>query len=107
SPTQTIDLLTNDDVLDILRSATDNREVLREGDLVLWVARHADTGDRWVGVFWTGDTAKSVRVPAGSLDLPPGAAGVDLWSGATVGLTEGMLTVEVPSHGVRLLRFPA
>ncbi|HEX8507960.1 MAG TPA: glycoside hydrolase family 27 protein [Propionibacteriaceae bacterium] len=107
SPTQTIDLLTNDDVLDILRSATDNREVLREGDLVLWVARHADTGDRWVGAFWTGDTAESVRVPAGSVDLPPEAAGVDLWSGVTVGLTEGLLTVEVPSHGVRLLRFPA
>lgn len=107
SPTETIDLLTNADVLDVLRFGTDNREVLREGDLVLWVARHAHTGDRLVGIFWTGGSAEPVHIAAGSVDLPADTTGDDLWSGQPVAVKAGVLAVEVPSHGVRLLRFPA
>ncbi len=105
SPPETIDLLTNDAVLDVLRSGTDGREVLREGDLVLWTARHVTGDDRWVGVFWTGDEPGSVRVAAGSADLAPDAAGVDLWSGGNVAAVDGELALDVPAHGVRLLRF--
>lgn len=107
SPAETIDLLTNAAVLDILRHGADNREVLREGDLVLWVSQNADTGERWVGIFWTGAAAETVTLPVASVDVPAGATGVDLWSGQPVIVRDDALTVEVPSHGVRLLRFPA
>lgn len=107
SPPETIELLTNPGVLEILTSGTDNCEVLREGDLVVWVARQATTGARWVGVFWTGDTAETVQLPAGSAGVTAGSAGLDLWSGADVALVDGDLVVDVPAHGVRLLRFPA
>lgn len=39
SPPETIELLTNDETLDVLWHSGDNREVLREKDLVLWTAR--------------------------------------------------------------------
>ena len=107
SPPETIALLTDDAVLDVLRSGTDGREVLREGDLVLWTARHRAAGDRWVGVFWTGDGPGSVRVETGSVDVAPDATGTDLWSGEAVTATRGVLDLDVPAHGVRLIRFGA
>jgi len=106
SPPATIQLLTNDAVLQVLREGTGGREVLREGDLVLWTAHHQTSGDRWVGVFSTADTPSTVGVETGSVDVPPDAAGIDLWSREAVHAANGLLSLEIPAHGVRLLRFP-
>lgn len=58
-------------------------------------------------MFWTSDLAQTVRLLAGSAGLELGSAGVDVWSGADVPLVDVELVVEIPAHGVRLLRFPA
>jgi alpha-galactosidase len=102
---QTFALLTNPDVLRILRHSTDNGEVLSDGDLRLWSATDADTGDRWLGAFWLGDAPMTVDLSA--LELPTlgrpadGRAAVDVWTGEPT--TPDTLTI--PAHGVRLLRF--
>ena len=54
SPPETLDLLTNTDLLDVLNASRNNRELLRDGDLVLWAAESTTSEDRFVAVFNTG-----------------------------------------------------
>ncbi|MCU1516159.1 MAG: putative alpha-galactosidase [Pseudarthrobacter sp.] len=119
SPPETLALLTNPDLLDVLNASRGNRELLREGDLVLWVAESTTSADRFVAVFNTGTADLARMIPVGDLGLDPvdvgGAAagfswrGREAWSGdeAVVGLSAGQpaLDVKVPPHGARFYRF--
>jgi alpha-galactosidase len=117
SPPETLGLLTNADLLEVLTASRNNRELLREGDLVLWAADSTTSSDRFVAVFNTG-TADLVRtLPAGDLGLDsvvdgPGYRSLarEAWSGddAVLGSIAGLpaLEVKVPGHGAKLYRFP-
>ncbi|MEU2202707.1 glycoside hydrolase family 27 protein [Isoptericola sp. NPDC019482] len=104
-------------VLEVARRSGGGRELLREGErgaeTVVWGAATDDGATRWAGVFSTAPDARRVRVPAASAGLPgsPGSV-VDVWSGEAMPLLpasaatggDTVLDVEVPAHGVRLLR---
>ncbi|XXM84740.1 glycoside hydrolase family 27 protein [Cellulosimicrobium sp. PMB13] len=133
SDAATIADLTRTDVLDVLNRSTGGRELLREGDTVVWGAAGDRTldGVRWAGIFSTASSPRRVTVPAASAGLAvgprAGAAGahdgarpsdgarpvlVDVWTGERVPLVppsaatggDHLVDVEVPAHGVRLLR---
>lgn len=102
TPASTHALLTNDAVLELLGSDA-SRELVRDGDLVVWTAdRGAVT---WCGVFWLGDAAARREVYLADLGVGGHEQAVDVWTGATVPVHDGRVTLEVPAHGVRLLRF--
>lgn len=83
SAPETIALFQNDDVLEILRDSTGNRELLRERDLVIWTAERGDT--RWVAVFNTADEAREVPFDTRSLGFGPApAVVVDVWDAASI-----------------------
>jgi alpha-galactosidase len=121
STPETIALLTNPDVLAILGSSTRNREVFREGDLVLWAADGAD-GVRYVAAFNLDDASRDVVVDVANVDLPARLTGsiTELWTHASVvaepvsvqsddarGVAPGssVLRLTIPAHGARLLRY--
>ncbi|GAA2976624.1 hypothetical protein JOD63_003346 [Microbacterium terrae] len=115
----TVALLQNDAVLEVLRSSSGNRELLRERDLVVWAADGAGA-ERWVAVFNLSDEARTE--PFDTRVLGFGAAPapvVDVWSGASVavepisvqsdaarGVAPGssVVRLELPPHGCALLR---
>jgi alpha-galactosidase len=108
----TIADLTHPGLIDVLRCSDGGRELVREGDTVVWGAATADGAVQWAAVFNTSDVPRRVVVPAGSAGLtarPP--AVVDVWSGAEVATRPAeantahdvVLDLEVPAHGVRLL----
>jgi len=100
SDPRTVQLLTNDAVLGVLKASANNREVLREGGLVVWTADPADGGGgRYVAVFNIGDEPLPVRQPVFS----PGPA-TDLWTGAPVPIVDGAFVTELRPHEARLLR---
>ncbi len=112
SPPETLALLTNTDLLDVLKASRNNRELMRDGGLVLWAAESTTSEDRFAAVFNTG-TADLVRtIPVADLGVPAGFAGRvrEAWSGdeAAIGFQEGRpaLEVKLPSHGAQLYRFP-
>jgi alpha-galactosidase len=112
SPPETLALLTNTDLLDVLKASRNNRELLRDGGLVLWGAESTTSDDRFVAVFNTG-TADLVRtIPVGDLGVPTGFAGRirEAWSGdeSAIGLQDGRAAIEVklPAHGAQLYRIP-
>ncbi|WP_277208804.1 alpha-galactosidase [Isoptericola croceus] len=104
SDPDTIADLTHAGVLEVLHRSTGGRELLREGDTVLWAAAtegHAPT--RWAGIFNTAPDPRRIEIPLTS--VVAAAAGVtDVWSGQPVAVHDGVIAVDVPDHGVRLLR---
>ncbi|GAA1713713.1 glycoside hydrolase family 27 protein [Isoptericola hypogeus] len=115
----TIADLVHPGLLDLTHRSADGRELLREGnrgaETVVWGAEGtgARDGARWAAVFSTADVARRLRVPAASAGLPGAPLALtDVWSGVRVDLAppgaasggDSVLDVEVPAHGVRLLR---
>ncbi len=86
SPPATIDLLTNADVLEVLSATKDNREVLRDGELVVWTASSTAPerpGSRYAAVFWLGDQPRRVTIPLLSIGAKPTDTITELWTGET------------------------
>ncbi|MDT0345750.1 glycoside hydrolase family 27 protein [Streptomyces litchfieldiae] len=104
SPADTIDLLTNDAALDVLWHSTDNREVLREGDTVLWTARDTDGRTRYAAVFSLSDAPRRVRVPLGSIGGRPGDRLRELWTHTDTPHDDRTVTADLDAHGAALYR---
>ncbi|SMH42731.1 Alpha galactosidase A [Rathayibacter oskolensis] len=102
TPADTLELLTNDDVLALL-SSDSSREIVRDGDLVVWAASQGPV--EWRAVFWLGAAGTTLR--AHLADLGVTGTPVDVWSGARLDVIDGAVPLEVEPHGVRLVRFDA
>ncbi|WP_428935777.1 glycoside hydrolase family 27 protein [Streptomyces sp. ACT015] len=104
SPPETIDLLTHDEALAVLWHGTGGREVLREGDLVLWTARDTDGGTRYAAVFSTSGAARRFHVPLGSIGARRQDRVRELWTRRDTPHDGHRITVDLPAHGAALYR---
>jgi hypothetical protein len=117
----TVALFTNADVLAVHAASSGNREVLREGPLILWAA-DGPAGERFAAAFNLGVTPLPVALDAADLGLPSRLDGEvhELWTGAAVntrrvesqsdrlrGVTPGStcLDLTLRPHGAALLRY--
>ena len=119
SDPETIALFTNAEVLSILATSRNNRELFRERDLVVWAAE-GPNGERWAAVFNERDVAADETLDVSWLGFgsAPGSV-IDVWTGDPVptevareqshdvysvapGSTALRLTLE--PHGCALLR---
>ncbi|WP_202872644.1 glycoside hydrolase family 27 protein [Kribbella soli] len=94
---ETLALLKNPALAEVLTTSYDGREVIREpvddGELIVWTARGQNCS--YAAIFWTGSTPREVTIPLASLAAE--GAPRDLWGDS--------VTDEVPAHGVRWLKF--
>lgn len=104
SPRETIELLTDDEALDVLFHSRDNREVLREDDLVLWTARDTDGRARYAAVFSLADVPRRFAVPLGSVGARPDDHARELWTRTDTPHDGRHLHVGLPAHGAALYR---
>ncbi|WP_084128161.1 glycoside hydrolase family 27 protein [Demequina sp. NBRC 110055] len=104
----TIALLTNPAITEVLQTSVDGREIVREpledgdGELIVWTARSATSDRAYAAVFWTGQSAHQAGVELSSL-LGIGHARItatDLWPGQTTSIESHRLIATVPAHGV-------
>ncbi|MGV4988402.1 hypothetical protein ACVB8X_34870 [Streptomyces sp. NRAIS4] len=102
SPPETVGLLTNGEALAVLLHSTGNREVLREGDLVLWTARDTDGRTRYAAVFSLADGPRRYEIPLGSLGARPADRVQELWSRTAVPHDGRQPAVDLPGHGAAL-----
>ncbi|MDO4070173.1 glycoside hydrolase family 27 protein [Clavibacter michiganensis] len=104
---ETVALLTVPAMIRILQHSRDNREVIREDDLVVWTAEATDADAGYVAVFQLGDEPASRRIPLSSVGRRPGAGDTvtDAWTGEPVAVDGDAVTLDVPAHGSRVLRF--
>jgi hypothetical protein len=60
----TLSLLTNKNVLHVLKNSTGNRPLFNRNDEVAWVADDPATGDKFLAVFYTADQQQAVEEKA-------------------------------------------
>jgi alpha-galactosidase len=102
SDSDTIALLTNEKVFELIRTVTSSREIIREGGLVVWTAETGDRLRRYVAIFATGEESFDIDLPLTSLGSSPESVVVDLWERTE--LPRGSsLTGRVPAHGCLLV----
>jgi len=101
---QTLGLLTNADVLAVLSESSNNRQVLRDHELVLWTADRTGVPGRYVAVFNTGETPISLDSAWFAVGCVPGGRVVDLWEQKELPELSDRLIADVPPHGSLLLR---
>lgn len=114
SPPETIELLTNPGVLEILNASTDNREVLAERGVIIWTATSTTSPDRFVAIFNTADDDRQVIQPLADLGLGETASwatsdAVEAWtaqnSAELRGDADTLLVRDLGAHDAVALRF--
>lgn len=102
TPAETLSLLTNDGLLEVLSRSTGGREIIRDHSLVVWAAEL--DGDAVRAVFWLGENAETLDVHLADLGCSPAVTAVDVWSGQPITVADGTIPLVVPRHGARVIR---
>ncbi len=97
-------VLTNPEVLDVDQYSENNRQVIRKGDTVVWMAAVAQHGGDYIAVFNLGDAPQQVNYSWPDLGMPFGRYPVrDLWQRRDLGHNDHIEATVAP-HGVMLYR---
>lgn len=105
----TMNLLTNDEVLEVNQDPLGRQasRIAQDGSLEVW-AKPMENGSTAVGLFNRDETPKTVVAKWSDLKLSGPMRVRDLWRQKDIGVFRDQFGVEVPRHGVMLLRlFPA
>jgi len=101
----TLNLLTNDEVLDVNQDPLGRQagRVIKGGDLEVW-AKEMEDGSRAVGLFNLGPREAKVTVRWSDIGLPRRRVVRDLWQQKDLGVFEEEYSTPVARHGAMLLR---
>jgi alpha-galactosidase len=101
----TLNLLTNDEVLEVSQDPLGKQagRVSKDGNLEVW-AKKMEDGSLAVGLFNRGVVANRVNAKWSDLGLTGKQRVRDLWRQADIGDFEGRFEASVPRHGVVLVR---
>jgi len=104
-----LNLLTNNEVLEVARSGTNARQVFRKGGRIAWMADVPGTADRYLAVFRAGERDGSESqgdwvLSLDELGLPGERLFRDLWQAREVGVFRETFPIVLPVHGAALYR---
>jgi alpha-galactosidase len=100
----TLDLLTNDEVLEIHRASHSCRQAFRRGTTIAWIADGDRDGVYYLALFNLGFEGTRVAIRPCDIGLPETMRLRDLWAHEELGLVTRSFAVDIPSHGVRLFK---
>ncbi len=96
-------LLTNPEVIAVNQASSGNRPHFLEDLTRIWSARAAN-GDRYLALFNTGESERTVGIDLDLLGIHGSVTVRDLWARQADGTATGRIDRTVPPHGSRLLR---
>lgn len=102
-PTDVQSLLTNMDVLSLLRHSHAAYELYHTSEHITWTTQATD-GSRYLAIFNTSDSSFVITT---NLNLPNTYTLYDLWTHENLDEVQNSFALEVPSHGVRLVKLIA
>lgn len=100
----TLNLLTNREALDVLNASKNNRLLFHEDDRIAWTADGREKDIIYLALFNTSGENTSIEVSLESLGLKSTSAIRDLWAKKELGECSHSLSLDVRSHGARLIR---
>jgi alpha-galactosidase len=98
----TMNLLTNEEVLNVSRNGVNPRERYRANDIVVWSA-DMTAGATAVGVFNLSNAPRTVQVNVAALGLSGDVSVRDLWLKQDLGQSNTTVVVDMDAHGAQLL----
>ena len=104
----TLSILTNDDVLRVNQHGKGQHEVFKGGycdQHVIWQSFDDETDDIYLAFFniWNKDT--QIEYDITSIGMNGTYTATELWSHESLGETAGRITVSLPIHGAKLIKF--
>ena len=96
-------LLTNEEVLSLLKTSRNAHQTIRQGDMIVWQAE-GEEGNVFLAVFNTTNWSETFAIDFRALDLTGSYKLRDLWAQKELGEVEGKLIVEVDSHDAKLYK---
>jgi alpha-galactosidase len=101
----TLNLLTNDEVLDVNQDPLGRQaaRVSKDGQLEVW-AKDMEDGSKAVGLFNRGENETAVTAKWSDLRLTGPQTVRDLWRQKDLGTFNGEYRASVARHGVKLLK---
>jgi alpha-galactosidase len=100
-------LLTNDEVLAVNQRGTHSRQLQRQDDLVAWVSDSIDGDARYLALFNLRAAAtgtRAIHFDLKSIGINGKSQVRDAWRKRDLGPVNGVLSVNLPSHGAALYR---
>ena len=101
----TLNLLTNDEVIDIDQDMLGRQAelIITDGDVQVWTKELAD-GNKAIGVFNLGETVLDYKFVFNKAGLPLKVGLRDVWRQKDLGFFENKVSLKLPAHGVSLLK---
>jgi alpha-galactosidase len=101
----TLALITNKEVLNVLKNSSNNKELFNYDDRIGWIA-DAENGDKYLALFNSSDKSEPVNISVALKDL-----GItkpctihNLWTGKTIGSFSETFATDINRHGAGLYR---
>jgi hypothetical protein len=86
---QTRALLTNDEVIAVDQQATQGRQVLNDGQKIVWIARAEKPNTAYIALFNVADTPQTIEYPLQSLGLSSTSFAIhDVWAQKDLGTAD-------------------
>jgi alpha-galactosidase len=100
----TTTLITNEEVLEVNQHSSGGHQALEKGNLRVWVANGAKSGERYVALFNLGEKTEAENVAWSDIGISSSAPELrDLWSHKSVGAQTG-IHVDLRPHASVLYR---
>jgi alpha-galactosidase len=109
----TLSLLTNKEVIKVLRNSTNNKPVFTTNEAVAWVADDGKSGNKFLALFnlreltstTTGDSPlNNIRMDFSTIGTATSWKITDLWSGKDLGIFKENFSPLIAKHGAGLYR---
>ncbi len=100
----TLSLLTNDEVLNVMRANYGSVQILQQGDLRTWLVEDADSDTRYLALFNIGDQAATLETNLTLVGSADRYAIRDLWSKSDLGTVQGTMSQKIAPHAAKLFR---
>lgn len=99
----TLELITNSEVLKILKDSRNGHEVFRKDDKVVWSAEGED-GSVYIGLFNLCESQENISVDLTQLGLNESYRGRDLWLHKEIGILENKIEFNINPHSCKLIK---
>ncbi len=98
----TTSLITNEEVIRVNQKSTNNKEILFENGISIWMANDKENGNTYLAVLNINDTATKIILPLEKAGLSKDVNVRNLWMKSNLPKTSEGFEVELAAHGANL-----
>jgi len=100
----TLSLLTNKNVLAVLKNSSNNKPLLNDAEKAIWIADAPGASARYVAVFNKAKDKSKITVDLTQIGGTRACTVTDLWTGKVLGKFTGTFSPEINPHGAGLYK---